>query len=248
MEIIDAHAHADEAEAFGWYDPPEKLIRFMDEAGIAKAVMTTYADEPGPEAALERLLDYAARYSNRFIPFARMDPRYGDRVLKLFRDAVLHYSVRGLKLHPVSTITHPFGDASVRLIRLASELGVPVLIHSGDQTMCEPWQIAEAARLAPDAAIIMGHMGGFFHAPEAIRAAEVYPNIYLETSAMPYTRLIREAISRIGVRRVLFGSDQPAGHPKVELKKIEVLKLPPRDNELVLGGNIARLLGLKKAA
>ena len=244
MEIIDAHAHADEAEAFGWYDPPEKLIRLMDEAGIARAVMTTYADEPGPEPALERLLSYAARHPHRFIPFARMDPRYGERSRRLFREAVRHRGVKGLKLHPVSTLAHPFGEVTLRLIGDAAAMGVPILIHSGDQAMCYPGQIAEAARLVPDATIIMGHMGGFFHAPEAIRAAEAQRNIYLETSSMPYTRLIGDAIRRLGAERILFGSDQPAGHPKVELKKIAVLGLADRDTQLVLGGNIARLVGL----
>ena len=38
MDIIDAHTHVDESEALGWYDPPEKLIGLLDEAGISQAV------------------------------------------------------------------------------------------------------------------------------------------------------------------------------------------------------------------
>ena len=34
MHVIDSHAHVDEYEAFGWFDPPETLIELMDEAGI----------------------------------------------------------------------------------------------------------------------------------------------------------------------------------------------------------------------
>ncbi len=46
MQIIDSHTHVDEYEAFGWYDPPEAMIELLDEAGIEKAVVMTYADAP----------------------------------------------------------------------------------------------------------------------------------------------------------------------------------------------------------
>jgi hypothetical protein len=36
----------DEYEAFGWFDPPEAMIKLMDEAGIENAVVMTYADAP----------------------------------------------------------------------------------------------------------------------------------------------------------------------------------------------------------
>jgi len=53
---------------------------------------------------------------------------------------------------------------------------------------------------------------------------------------------IVEAIRRAGARKVLFGSDGPWLHPGLELHKIRLLGLPPRQEALVLGGNIARLL------
>ena len=42
--IIDAHAHADEFQLFGWMDPPERVISLMDRAGIDISIGTTYAD------------------------------------------------------------------------------------------------------------------------------------------------------------------------------------------------------------
>ncbi|MBI3961231.1 MAG: amidohydrolase [Deinococcus sp.] len=241
--IIDAHAHVDEVKAFGWYDPPEKLIRFMDRYGIDRAVILTYADEPGPEGALQRLLGYMRRYPKRFIPFLRMDPRY-DVAQRILQDAVEQHGVKGLKLHPISNVCTPFSPLTVELIRLAGRLGVPTLFHSGDVALSLPWQIGRAAQLCPDAVIIMGHMGGFLHAEEAIRVAERHPNIILETSAMPYPHLIKEAVRRLGAERVVFGSDQPAAHPQVELKKIDVAGLTEQEKQLVLGENIARLLRL----
>ena len=44
--------------------------------------------------------------------------------------------------------------------------------------------IARAAEACPEATIILGHMGGYFHVEEAIDAAERHPNLVLETSAI----------------------------------------------------------------
>ncbi len=54
----------------------------------------------------------------------------------------------------------------------------------------------------------------------------------------------RRAIEIAGARKVLFGTDGPEVRADVELYKVRVLKLPTEDEALILGGNIARLLGL----
>ena len=93
--------------------------------------------------------------------------------------------------------------------------------------------------------IILGHMGGYFHVDEAIDVAERYPNIILETSAMPYPEKIREAVERIGAERVIFGSDGPVSSPALETQKIMHRRArATRTAELVLGGNAETLLGV----
>jgi hypothetical protein len=41
--IIDSHTHVDRV---GWYDPPETIVRLMDEAGIDQSIIMTYRDAP----------------------------------------------------------------------------------------------------------------------------------------------------------------------------------------------------------
>jgi hypothetical protein len=53
-----------------------------------------------------------------------------------------------------------------------------------------------------------------------------------------------QAVRRAGPQKLLFGSDGPWLHPALELYKIRLLGLPARDEALILGGNVARLLGL----
>ena len=67
--------------------------------------------------------------------------------------------------------------------------------------------------MCPQATVILGHMGGFYHCQAAIQAAQDLPNVLLDTSAMPYPEMIRRAVETIGAERVLFGSDGPGCVP-----------------------------------
>jgi uncharacterized protein len=77
--ILDFHTHVDEASAFGWIDPPDKVVGLLDEAGIDRAVIMTYTDLPGlnPDA-LDYIVEAAARFPTRLIPFVRLNPNYRD--------------------------------------------------------------------------------------------------------------------------------------------------------------------------
>lgn len=242
--IIDSHTHVDEAPAYGWFDPPEAIVGLMDEAEIDRAVVMTYRDAPGPD---ERVIEYLAeaiqRYPDRLIGYARMNPRYGDAAVELFDRAVREYGMRGLKLHPVTYVMHPASEPTLALIRHAASLGLPTLFHCGDEDFTLPLQIAEAARAVPEATIILGHMGGYFHTRDAIRAARQLPNLVLETSAMPYPAMIRAAVDSVGADRVLFGSDGPGCDPSIEVEKVRRAGLTPEQEKMLFRTNIERLLG-----
>lgn len=240
--IIDAHAHIDESPEFGWFDPPEVLLAEMDHAGIDKAVVMTYADVPGINRdALQYLARALSRYPGRFYAYARINPFYGAEAVQLLDEAITN-GFKGLKLHPESVLAHPYHEATLRVIRRAAERRAPVLFHCGDEALSLPLQVARAAELVPEATIIMGHMGGYFHVPDAILAAERLDNLILETSAMPYPAHIREAVRRIGAERVIFGSDGPGCNPALEVRKVRMAGLSDRDLAKVLGENMELLL------
>jgi hypothetical protein len=69
-----------------------------------------------------------------------------------------------------------------------------------------------------------------------------YPNVYGDTSAVRRFDYIVQAVKRAGPHKVIFGSDGPWLHPGVEIEKIRLLGLPPREEALILGGNAYRLL------
>lgn len=243
--LIDMHMHVDELPGLGWSMPAQQCIDAMDVAGIEAAVIMTITDMPEVNpAALELIAEACDAHEGRLYGFARIHPWYGEAVGLLER-AVEQLGFRGLKLHPVSTLAQPGGQESVRLIHRAGELGVPTLFHCGDDPMTTPLAIGVAARLCPEATIILGHMGGYGHTEEAIRVAEEHANIVLETSACPYPDKIVDAVSRIGAERVIFGSDGPVASPLLEVEKIRMCGFAPADEARILGDNAQTLLGLR---
>jgi uncharacterized protein len=241
--IIDAHMHVDDIPALGWTVDVAECIRRMDEAGIDRGVVMTIVDAPevNPQA-LELIAAARAAHPGRLEAFARIHPWYGDESVALLERAITELGFKGLKLHPVTTIAHPAGADTLRLIRVAAAHQAPTLFHCGDEPLTTPLAIAKAAEACPEATIILGHMGGYFHTDEAIEVAERHPNLVLETSAMPYPAKIRDAVERLGAERVLYASDGPACSPLLEVEKVRLAGLDPVSERLVLGENAARIL------
>jgi predicted TIM-barrel fold metal-dependent hydrolase len=150
---------------------------------------------------------------------------------------------RGVKLHPLLDGYHPNDPMVHPLADLVAERGLPLLIHTGHPIFTLPWSVEELAQAKPETNVIMGHMGhgNIIYINAAIDAAERRPNVYLETSGMPMHTKIAEAVNRVGADRVLYGSDAPFHHPKVELLKVRLSGIKPSDMEMVLGMNAERL-------
>jgi predicted TIM-barrel fold metal-dependent hydrolase len=240
--LFDAHMHIDSVEPLGWDLPVEDCIAAMDESEIEKAVVMSITDAPAVnETALEDLAAACARYPGRLYPLARIHPWYSKQAEELLERALGELGFRGLKLHPVTTLTHPASDQTLRLIEVAAAHGVPTLFHSGDEPLATPLAVAEAARSRPEATVILGHMGGYFHVDEALAVAERFDNVVLETSAMPYPSKVAEAVGRVGAGRVMFGSDGPACPPRLELEKIRLAELEPDAFQRVTNDNAIEL-------
>ncbi|MFC1853285.1 amidohydrolase family protein, partial [candidate division CSSED10-310 bacterium] len=215
--IIDAHTHIEGLPGCPWLDPPEMILRLMDEAGIEKAAVMTYVDAPLAHPAYDPIVyvrEAVERYPDRLIGFVRLNPG-AAQAAELLIKAIKDWGFSGLKLHPSGYRQPPDSAETVRLLRLAAQLGVPVLFHCGDEDHTLPLEIERAATLCPETTIILGHMGGYFHVDDAIEVACRCPNIILETSAMPRPHCISTARDRIGAQRIIYGSDGPGCDPRL---------------------------------
>jgi len=240
--IIDSHAHVDLVEAWGWIDPPESMLELMDEAEVDQAIIMTYRDAIGPDdPATLYIQDAVKKYPERFIGYVRINPN-APGAIEALDQAIGDYKMKGLKLHPVSYVGFPYGEPTLRLMRRAAQYNAPVLFHTGDEALALPEQVAEAARLVPEAKVIMAHLGGYYHHEAVLEIADTLPNVLVDTSATPYPWMITRAVGAFGVERVLYASDGPGCPPILEVEKVRLSGLTPAEQELVFAGNIQRIL------
>lgn len=244
--IIDAHTHIEGLPGSPWQDPPELMIRLMDEAGIDQAIVMTYCDAPLHHDCYDPLAyvaDACSRFPERLLGFARLNPGK-DEACDLLEKSIAD-GFRGLKLHPFGYRIPPDHECTLKLLRKAAQLNVPTLFHCGDEEYTLPLQLERAALAVPEANIIFGHMGGYFHVRDAIEVAKRCPNVYLETSATPHVNLIREAIEVLGAERVIYASDGPGCDPSIERKKVEMIGMSEADRQRIFSANILRLMGVE---
>jgi predicted TIM-barrel fold metal-dependent hydrolase len=243
--IIDCHVHLKHGDAARTEWSGDQIVEMMDAAGIDRAVV--FAMSTTTARSIEMAKAAVARHPARLIPFLYALPSYERPVLKEIEDAISKDSFRGIKIHAGEcTLAEYIIDP---VLRLAGSFPVPCLIDCAGNS-------SAAARLAesfPDTPLIYAHMGRYLTTDaqlveQFIKVAERFPNVFLDLSAVALLYKIEEAAGRLGVRRLVWGTDGPYKNPDVvayartELDKIRQLKLSDQDKQLILGGNIARLL------
>jgi uncharacterized protein len=232
-----------------FYQSPGTLLELMDENQIDQSVVAPFTDTPGPdERAHLALYETCLHFPNRFVPFARIDPRYGKKAQQELLKAVTQWGFKGLVFNPVSTDSLPYQPGVVFFMEGVAELNLPVIIPAGQAYVALPEQIAYLAMKVPALKVIIGHMGTAAHAVRTIELMASTPNLCLETSIQqsPYRiSLLTEYIRR---GRVMFGSASPYSHPEVELLKIRSAGLPADELDMVLSRNARAFLNLNAEA
>ena len=243
-KVIDAHCHAGKGINYGkndrmsdpWttYNDPRWTLSRADEVGIDKTIIfpinnTTY------QKANEEIASYVRRWPDRFIGFAKHDSKTeAGEIRNMLRHEVLNLGLRGLKLH---------GVPSKEMIETAAELRIPILFH--------PPNVSDSLKVVeshPEVSFILAHLGCFASRNwrehvRAIDASKRLANLYLDTSSVVFFRYLEQAAHELSAKKLIFGSDGPLVDSRVELYKIRLLRLPPEKEQLILGGNILRLLG-----
>lgn len=244
--VWDAHFHVHSLPGHPWDSPPERALRLMDPFRVERAAIMPYSEiDMASRQMLQDAAEQAQAYPGRFLLFARLHPKEGGGAEELLEWAVQSLGYVGLKLHPVGSRIHPTHALTKQLVRRAALLGVPTLFHCGDEALTLPDDIGPLAEAVPEASILLGHCGGYFHTASALEWAKRCPNLYLETSACPHVDFLRRALDELGPHRLLWGSDGPGCVPVLELhKQMLSLKGHPGAEPLVFRDNLKRLLRL----
>lgn len=233
MPITDAHMHVGDFPMFG--------VK-LDESGLADYLAANDIDAGmvfhQDNAMVRRVIRdipaaYGLHWSNPKVPGTADE----------LRDYLDDPKFRGVKLHPLMDGFHPNDPIVWPIIELLIERDLPALIHCGHPIFSLPWSIEELIIQFPEAKIILGHMGhgNVVYIDASIGVAQRHPNVWLETSGMPMSVKILEAVNKVGSDRVLYGSDGPWHEPKVEQLKVQLAGLEPEDLENVMHRSSQRL-------
>jgi predicted TIM-barrel fold metal-dependent hydrolase len=237
----------------------EGLLAAIDEAAVAQAVVMGmgWSDPELAREANDYLAQAVARYPDRLTGFCSVNPAWGEAaVAEVERCAAAR--LRGIgELHPD---TQGF-DITDRLLLAplmdtARRLGLPVLVHASEPVghqypgkgRTTPGKLYRFIQNFPHNTIICAHWGGGlpFYAlmPEV---PQVFQNVYFDTAASPYLyrpEVFSTVVELIGADKVIFGTDYPLISHRQLLAQVQRAGLDPAAREAILGGNMARLLGL----
>lgn len=231
--IIDAHSHLGYSEIFSAGVTEEELLGTMATNDIDVSVVMPAAGA-NPVATHDAIADLCTRNPGRIFGMVSMTPLTDRQAyINEARRCVQELGFKAIKLHPQAHAVSPTLPVSDVVFETAADLGVPVMVHTGSGApFALPSLLIRRARQYPNLKIILAHAGFAIYSEEAIVAAEVCENIYLEPTWC-IAGDIRRMVRTLGPERVMFGGDLPTNVP-VELTKYRTLDLTEEEREWCL--------------
>jgi len=236
IPIIDHHGHFQSSfSTISLKEEGADIINVMDSIGVDRVVMfsTGYQDY----CQLNDItLKQISMHPDRFIGYAFIRMDSSKRVIKEL-ERCYKAGMVGLKLASIYE-REPFSSNLFKPVwEFCTEHRWPVIIHGFD---------VHLAYDNLDTIFIGAHNIEKIFSDEAINAIKECPNYYWGTSAtMTMMGAIEKAVSLFGADRLIFGSDLPLNNLATRLGAVLAARISNEDMSKILGGNIARLLGLK---
>lgn len=240
---IDAHTHIGKfGSPFNIDFDGDRLIEQMHQYNIDKTILCSAGGDLNEETAV-----VYRQHPDQIIPVAWTNAREGQKAYDMLEHYLRDEHFQGAKLQSLFD-AYTVDDTCVDPVaEICEQYDVPMFIHCGHPPYSLPWQIALLAERHPHVPMVMLHMGHGHgvYIDGAIKMAQKFDNLFLETSGMPMGCQIKNAYENVGSERVMFGIDSPFHHPTVEIQRILSCGLNDTQLEDVFYNNAARLMKLK---
>lgn len=222
----------------------ENLLRWGDQYGVDRFVVHSVATKAEQVDSINSFIAEQVRlHPDRLIGFAALHPD-SDRISQQVEEAI-QMGLTGVKLHPDFQQFH-IDDEKAFPIYEAIEGRMPLLVHTGDSRTeySKPWRLAKMVDRFPKLDVIAAHFGGYSEWENGALSLAL-KNVYVDTSSSQFIltpHQVRELIDIFGADHVLFGTDYPMWNPQDELEKLQLVPMTGEERELILHGNMERLL------
>lgn len=232
------------------------LQESMEKADIDVSVVLPTVTDPRQFDSILRFAVYvnetcAQGPGPRLISMAGIHPECEDYKEKL--QLIHKEGFKGIKIHPNYQGLYFDDIRYMRLIYTASELGLSVLTHTGedpftpDEVFCSPDMILHVLDEVAPPKLILAHMGSnenYQEAEEKLCGRNVYLDTAYSLMHMPEEQIVR-MIHLHGADKVLFGTDSPWTSQKECVEKLNSLTgLSQKEKQQILYENAAFLLGI----
>lgn len=237
-----------------------ELVEALDRWGAdaACAFGFPFTDTGKSRLANDYALAAAKEHPGRVIPFACVNPATGPDALAEV-ERCLAAGAKGVgELATYKAGLGPAVQAALKPIaELCAEAGVPLLLHANEpvgheyagKSRMEVSELYALVKANPRTDWILAHWGGglFFYELLKKEVSEVLARVRYDTSAGPFLYKpsgYRSFIEIAGVEKLVFGTDFPLLElPRYE-KDFELAGLTDAERAAILGGNMAKILGL----
>ena len=237
--------------------PPEAYRALVSGSRVRRAAALTIAFKGDPERTRARndaVLRLAAESDNFFFAVCSVHPADGvaacDEV-----DRVAAAGAAWLKLHPNTQHVDVADPAVAQVVRRAAEHDLPVLFDAySPWDANQPGKFADLAAAVPESRLILAHAHGPGFAQLLLYDVLArYPgwrrNVWVDTSVTapmlaggPYAEQFAWVLRKVGIDRVIFGSDYPVDDPLTALRAVAGLGFTDAEQAAILYENAAALL------
>jgi predicted TIM-barrel fold metal-dependent hydrolase len=224
------------------YDTRADLRRVMAEAGIAKSLVYNpycvhFGTTEGNRFLLEEIAGDPDLIPQFVVNFATDEMA---EVESLVREA----GVRALRVFPVSQhfpLVHWIADPWLEWM---ASLGLSLWISMGRQPEVDARDLYDTARRHPRVPIVLAG-SHYAYYPVVWPLVRALDNIHVDLSRFDIPHGVQRLIGRIGVERLLYGSDFPEVDPEPYLHYLHRSELDPAQLAAICHGNLSRLLQIE---
>jgi uncharacterized protein len=250
VEIWDLHCHLSGVPGRTPEERMAKLIESADRMGIARLCVymgLTWSHDPSPadfRKQNDEVLQALSHYHDRAFGFVYVNPKHLKESLAEIDRCVRDGPMVGVKLWVARRADTKEVDA---IVERAAELHALVFQHTwikatgnlpGEST---PMELAALAARHPNAAIVCGHTGGDWE--QGIRAVRAQKHVAVDLAGGdPVAGVTEMAVRELGAERVVYGSDAGGRSFASQLAKVHGADVPEAAKQLILAGNLKRLL------